>query len=628
MKKNVISKILAGALAASMVVGMAACGNGDTNPSGSNESGSGSGSESGSEQASGNSGSSDESGSSQGEEQLPPMKLTISLPTMNTDHAVTDSTYDRLTGEINEYLNSDITWQWEEQSTYYGRLGLKYAANDVADVLVVGLDASFYSAATGGTFDALLYDENGEPVMEDKLDEEGNPVKDEEGNVVQVQKTETQTMAEPIFWDLTDYLDDYDNLATISDSSRADTSYKGRVYAIPRSRPAARNGIGYRQDWLNKLNLKEPETWDDFTAMLYAFTYNDPDGNGEDDTVGLGIDQWTGVWDHMMTWFGVPNTWGLDDNGDLIYKAMTPEYKTALKAFRELFADGVVNDGSQKGIPSWEDIGGGGARKELFNTGKAGVNVQVLDDSRKVETYFQDNNLYGAVKGTMDPDELIFMLQSYVLTESGGMEPHILNAGSASNGIAISKTGNVKTEEDLRRVLQIINDMNDGEFMNLVEYGWEGVTYELDEDGYVSLWMGNSENDEDGTRAKLDAAGVGSLDYRDGFNQIIPYFTAEANARPVDRAPAGTAINILENQLKSGPENQPYVVMNLGAGYSSEYYLLNGAALDKIITEAQAAYIAGEIDDTALQTALDQWWTAGGEQVTKEMNEQYHAAGN
>ena len=46
------------------------------------------------------------------------------------------------------------------------------------------------------------------------------------------------------------------------------------------------------------------------------------------------------------------------------------------------------------------------------------------------------------------------------------------------------------------------------------------------------------------------------------------------------------------------------------------------------MADAQKAYILGEIDDAGLEEALNRWLTAGGEQVTKEMNELYHAAGN
>lgn len=42
-----------------------------------------------------------------------------------------------------------------------------------------------------------------------------------------------------------------------------------------------------RKDWLDKLNLSEPATLDDYYNVLKAFTEQDPDGNGKKDTYGL-----------------------------------------------------------------------------------------------------------------------------------------------------------------------------------------------------------------------------------------------------------------------------------------------------------------------------------------------------
>ncbi|WP_438447330.1 extracellular solute-binding protein [Gorillibacterium sp. sgz5001074] len=42
-----------------------------------------------------------------------------------------------------------------------------------------------------------------------------------------------------------------------------------------------------RQDWMEKLSLKEPKTLDDYYQVLKAFKEKDPDGNGKDDTYGL-----------------------------------------------------------------------------------------------------------------------------------------------------------------------------------------------------------------------------------------------------------------------------------------------------------------------------------------------------
>ena len=69
---------------------------------------------------------------------------------------------------------------------------------------------------------------------------------------------------------MTSYIDDYDNLAIIPEATRANASYNGKMYGIPRSRTLARYGFGYRVDWLNNLGLKEPTDWQSFVDMLYA----------------------------------------------------------------------------------------------------------------------------------------------------------------------------------------------------------------------------------------------------------------------------------------------------------------------------------------------------------------------
>lgn len=555
MKKNVASKIIAGALATTMVLGMAACGDDSSNVSNSANSGSSAStpSSSSSQQAAATPAPTEEP-----KEDRTPLNITVALPSDET-HTEANPEYDKLVAAINEYTDMNVTWQWQEQATYYDaeHLGLWISTGNVPDVMVVGKDATFLNAAESG-----------------------------------------------LFWDLTDYLQDYDNLATISQVALENASYNGKIYGIPRSRTVARNGLGYRVDWLNNLGLKEPTTWENYSAMLYAFTYNDPDGNGVDDTVGLGLDSWGGVWDIMETWFGVPNVWGIDANGDLIHKSQTEEYKTALKAFRELYSQGVINNGAN-GIPDFMDVTPGKARDQLLRTGLAGSGVQVLDDQRKVETYFED-------QGLSTDEENIYTLQGYVDTGKG---PLCFPTTGMNNMIAIS-TVNIKTEDQLKRVLLFLNELCDGECLNLIEYGWEGTTYNLDENGYVHLFT----NDE------LSAAGVTTSKYRNGFNQIIAYWTAEENARPVSTEAGTSTITRLEQKLYA--EDIQYCVPNYGAGYTSDTYVAQGAALDTILSESLVSYIKGEIDDAGLEAAIKQWWTAGGETVTKEMNALYHAAGN
>ncbi len=557
MKKTLVNKIVALALAGAMVFSVAACGNenaGENNSTATQA------------PVATKAASTEPTKAPATPTPTPaPIKLTIALPS-DEEHLEANEWYDKLCKELNEYLNADITWDWQAQATYYDaeHLGLKLTTGDVADVLVVGKDATFLGVAEDG-----------------------------------------------LFWDLSKYIDEYPNLSTIPEATRQNASYNGKMYGIPRSRTLARNGIGYRLDWLNNLGLKEPTTWDAYTKMLHAFTYNDPDGNGQDDTVGLGIDSWTGVWNIMMTWFGVPNEWGIDSNGDLIYKVMTEEYKTALKAFRELYADGVINIG-QEGIGGADydfiNVKAGKARDNILRTGLAGSGVQVLDDQRKVQTYFVDQGLYGA--NNDDESGLVYTLQGYVDTGKGAL---CYPTTGMNNLIAIS-TKNIKTEEQLKQVLSVLDKLNDGVCMNLIEYGWEGVTYRINDEGYVELFTAEE---------KATTLNGASANYNYGFNQVIPYFTAEQNARPVSTKVGGTPVTDLEQKLYA--DDIQYCVPNYGASYTSDYQVAHGSDLDAIIADAQQAFIRNEIDEAALDAAIQQWWNAGGKTVTEEMNKLYHA---
>ena len=62
----------------------------------------------------------------------------------------------------------------------------------------------------------------------------------------------------------------------------------GKTYGIACS-PALTEGqvMIVRQDWLDNLGLQAPTNLDEFEAVIQAFTENDPDGNGEDDTYGF-----------------------------------------------------------------------------------------------------------------------------------------------------------------------------------------------------------------------------------------------------------------------------------------------------------------------------------------------------
>lgn len=98
------------------------------------------------------------------------------------------------------------------------------------------------------------------------------------------------------------------------------TSMNGVSYGLASPGAIYKNeGLLIRQDWLDNLGLSVPKTLDEFYDVLYAFTYNDPDKNGKNDTYGYGafieINNYEAYpgrrLEPIMGAFGVEGTWDL-----------------------------------------------------------------------------------------------------------------------------------------------------------------------------------------------------------------------------------------------------------------------------------------------------------------------------
>ena len=125
----------------------------------------------------------------------------------------------------------------------------------------------------------------------------------------------------------------------------------GKLYAIPTFCSPNRYNVVIRQDWLDNLGLDVPETLEDYHEVLKAFTFDDPDGNGKDDTFGLsGLNMET--WDPIFGAFGVMapipsynasgTYWYLED-GELKPQVTNPVMKEALGLIRDWYAEGIID---------------------------------------------------------------------------------------------------------------------------------------------------------------------------------------------------------------------------------------------------------------------------------------------
>lgn len=113
----------------------------------------------------------------------------------------------------------------------------------------------------------------------------------EKFDLLQVTKSQMETFVEQGI--LTPMTDKIKGSAVLSDEAviPADewaqvTGEDGQIYGVF-SKYQGGTMPTVRKDWLEKLNLAEPVTLDDYYNVLKAFKDQDPDGNGKQDTYGL-----------------------------------------------------------------------------------------------------------------------------------------------------------------------------------------------------------------------------------------------------------------------------------------------------------------------------------------------------
>ena len=128
-------------------------------------------------------------------------------PYLSTNAPEDDNQFEKA---IEEEIGVDLDITWVPNSSYGDKVNITLAGDDLPQVMVIqGKDPGFVRNAEAGAF-----------------------------------------------WDLTEYLDDYENLKTTFPQVQHSSSINGKVYGIFRSRDVMREAVIIRKDWLANLGLR------------------------------------------------------------------------------------------------------------------------------------------------------------------------------------------------------------------------------------------------------------------------------------------------------------------------------------------------------------------------------------
>lgn len=469
----------------------------------------------------------------QGQGTQGPTPITLMMPYFSTEPPKADNPVFK---RLEELTNTKLSITWVPNAAYKDKLSVSLASNDLPQISVIAnLEGGIYapSILTGVRSGA--------------------------------------------FWEIGPMLKDYPNLGKLNKEVLENVTHDGKNYALYRPRVLARGGVVFRKDWLEAVGLQEPKTIDDLYNVIRAFTLNDPDKNGKNDTYGLISRKGIADLDMLAGFFGAGNGWEVRD-GKLIPSFMTQEYLEALKFYNRLFKEKLMN-------PDFA-VSEGNQSKALFENGKGGVIISTaIDDVLINDREIKKTNPKGAA-------DMVSRIQ--------GPKGERIIASSGYNGIFMFPKSSIKTEAQMRSILAFFDKMFEPEVANLLNWGIEGKHYHLENGKAVS-----SEAEQ---KLKVDDL------------TPIPQLSIVMDTD----APLEGVYTPLEQKLKKMfKDNVSIAVQNPAASLISQTLSEKSGELDKIRNDAKVKFILGEIDENGWKQEIEKWRKSGGDQGIAEMNAEY-----
>lgn len=357
----------------------------------------------------------------------------------------------------------------------------------------------------------------------------------------------------------------------------------GKLYCIPTARVSDqhRNVLGIRQDWLDNLGLDVPETIEEFEEVMRAFTEDDPDGNGKDDTYGLTGVNWvsfaaSGV---TMAYDVLLGEW-YERDGQVCYGYTDPNAKKAIELLSRWYKAGYIVPGFLE--QDWEAF-----RSDLYNS-RAGMGVQFYMN------FLPDGDSWMLPDLLQITPNASFAISAGVMGEDGSRGCQQFSA----TPFAGMMFGYDVSDELVAKYMQIFDTVSfDAQWLLAANFGEENVGYTIDGNGLpVRI--------EEGASVAPAAHMVA--------NEISPFFQEPEN----DRLYKYATELAREGDKEGFATAQGFYTLSFPV--AREKWDNYSTALNEITNEYVMELIKGErpIDD--FDKMVEEWMNAGGREVMEE----------
>ena len=413
--------------------------------------------------------------------------------------------------------------------------------------------------------------------------------------------------------DLTDVYNNYksdftDSVMNEDGTALESATFDNKIYGLPhiQSGYGSMQVLWLRTDWLEQLNLSEPATMEDVLNIAKAFAKEDPDGNGKDDTYGLGINKGLiglnnlpyAVLDGFFNGYhAYPSIWLTGDDGKLEYGGIQPEIKTALQELQTMYKDGIID--LEFGVKDATKV------SEDVNSGKVGMFFGQFWNSGS--GWLQDGKV-----GNPDSEWKAFPILSADGEEAKAMAPfatkyYTVVSKDCENPEAAVKMYNLMLEKNFGETAQPeiynVNKDNIAVFNYCYSYGeppmknlnaQEKVTKALDSEDTQEL---NPEELKYYDNCKLFEEG--DLEQWGTYKMY---------------GPAGS-LSVINDYVTN--DN---IMIDQYFGAPTDSMAEKEATLQKLQLETFTKIITGNADIDEFDKFIENWKNLGGQQITDEVN--------
>ncbi len=341
--------------------------------------------------------------------------------------------------------------------------------------------------------------------------------------------------------------------------------------------------LAIRTDWLTNLGMEMPTNLDELYDTFYAFTYEDPDGNGENDTFGLCANTSPRTFSTIFGAYGIPQSNNIIlDDGTVTTWVKHPNFLDAMEYNRTLLADGLIE-------PDWATIPTIDMFGKLWD-GTAGA--------LEWESVGTTNNWMPS-RYTEDP---VPTFDFPIIEGADG------TAGVAEKFAAVMSGYVFSADADIEAGMRVADYCSTPEGADLLYLGVEDVMYQ---------WV----DKEAGTFEYLGDYVDSAVHRAEGGFCYWALFAPTNNTqfRTLNTQTREAVQEAWDNSL----DNTANVIAVLDT--RTEY----GADMDQIIAEMYAELLITNDDlQSVYDTYMERWQDAGGTEWEAELNEAWEAQGS